>query len=133
MMSHPLAPGSQSSDLYDSDPAFLQALEELEIPEEVDAGPSRPATVKRAHSPDNEQEYMNSNAYGASTFGGFGQYMARKRAKLQVQNSTLNESDASNIFRGLAIYVRFNFLGPTAFSFSKIDQWVHQAIRSRFT
>ena len=54
----------------------------------------------------NEEE-----TYGASTFGGFGQYMRRKRAKLQIQNSQMDDTDdksseKSRIFQGIAIYVR---------------------------
>ena len=51
--------------------------------------------------------------YGAATFGGFGEYMRRKRAKLQIQNAQVlqegghGEKDGikSQIFKGLAIYV----------------------------
>lgn len=60
--------------------------------------------------------YMDSHTYGAAHFGDFGEYMSRKRAKLLVQNTELddaNEDSASaetrkrQIFKGLAIYVRF--------------------------
>ena len=52
----------------------------------------------------------DSDTYGASRFGGFGEYMRRKRAKLQIQNTQMALTDtmptsASTIFRGLAIYV----------------------------
>jgi DNA repair protein REV1 len=49
--------------------------------------------------------------YGASRFGGWGEYMRRKRAKLQIQNQDMEESDEasegnqSKIFKGLSIYV----------------------------
>ncbi|CDO71905.1 hypothetical protein BN946_scf184940.g52 [Trametes cinnabarina] len=61
---------------------------------------------------DGESEtYLDSHTYGASRFGEFGEYMARKRAKLQLQNAEMgvdgDESAAeSKIFRGLQIYVR---------------------------
>lgn len=96
---------SSDADLFDSDPAFLKALQELVIPEE-NLGTSR-QPLKRAHSPENEASYMNADStYGAATFGGFREYMTRKRAKLQVQNSALDDDSSSQIFEGLAIYVR---------------------------
>ncbi|KAI0070563.1 DNA repair protein [Panus rudis PR-1116 ss-1] len=53
--------------------------------------------------------YLNDELYGASRFGGFGEYMARKRAKLQIQNTELGSDDnsgpASKIFAGLQIYI----------------------------
>ncbi|KAG7442234.1 DNA repair protein [Guyanagaster necrorhizus] len=42
--------------------------------------------------------------YGPSHFGDFGEYMHRKRAKLQIQNSEF-ESNVGCIFKGLAIYI----------------------------
>lgn len=103
--------GSASSDLFDSDPAFLQALEELDIPEDNFGASTSRSALKRAHSPENGKDYMNTDAYKASSFGGFGQYMSRKRAKLQVQNAALDDpgcrpSGAPKIFQGLAVYVR---------------------------
>lgn len=52
----------------------------------------------------------NEEIYGASHFGEFGEYMHRKRAKLQIQNAELEEpaqytGAAGKIFTGLAIYV----------------------------
>lgn len=105
--------GSASSDLFDNDPAFLKALEELELPDlepptRADSDYNR-RPLKRVHSPDNDNAYMNTDTYGAASFGGIGEYMFRKRAKLQVQNAVLDESPSTvlvpQIFRGLAIYV----------------------------
>lgn len=78
---------------------------------------------KRKFSPDNEpqvgvREYDvneealatmrmpddRDNIYGASSFGGYGQYMSRKRAKLQIQNSDM-ATPKSEIFKGVEIYV----------------------------
>ncbi|KAK0187197.1 hypothetical protein F5146DRAFT_766832 [Armillaria mellea] len=42
--------------------------------------------------------------YGPAHFGNFGEYMQRKRAKLQIQNSEF-ESNSGGIFKGLAIYI----------------------------
>lgn len=55
--------------------------------------------------------YLDSDTYGASRFGGFGEYMRRKRAKLQIQNAEMGGSTpmviapTSKIFSGLSIYV----------------------------
>lgn len=60
---------------------------------------------------DLDASYLNSHTYGASRFGEFGEYMTRKRAKLQIQNAEMDVDDEdsggrSRIFRGLQIYVR---------------------------
>ena len=65
------------------------------------------------HAPDNSGtgSYMDSDAYGASRFGGFGEYMRRKRAKLQIQNTEMGGTtttvvaSTSKLFSGLSIYV----------------------------
>lgn len=58
--------------------------------------------------------YMDAHTYGAAHFGDFGEYMSRKRAKLQLQNVELDDADEDEasaevrrrqIFKGLAIYV----------------------------
>ena len=51
------------------------------------------------------QQDDKNDVYGASSFGGYGQYMARKRAKLQIQNADMVELK-SKIFEGIEIYVR---------------------------
>ncbi|KIL68526.1 hypothetical protein M378DRAFT_184959 [Amanita muscaria Koide BX008] len=44
--------------------------------------------------------------YGASHFGQFGEYMRRKRAKLQIQNATLTQPGEDTVlFRGLSIHI----------------------------
>ena len=55
--------------------------------------------------------YLDGHTYGASRFGEFGEYMTRKRAKLQVQNAEIEPEEddgasASKLFSGLQIYVR---------------------------
>lgn len=53
-----------------------------------------------------KESMMEEDTYGASRFGGFGDYMRRKRAKLQIQNGDMVEdSKDSAIFKGLSIYV----------------------------
>ncbi len=67
---------------------------------------------ERAHSPiaGVSGSHLDSDAYGASRFGEFGEYMRRKRAKLQIQNAEMGdtsrgEASRSQLFKGLAIYV----------------------------
>lgn len=117
----------QSSDWFSSDPAvYVQALDDFEQSlarqdrqQQTDkeqgvttqeAQP--PLTVhKRTHG-EVTGDYLDSHTYGAATFGGFGEYMARKRAKLQVQNQALTSEPEletiSKIFQGIGIYVRDN-------------------------
>ena len=64
------------------------------------------------HSPDRgTSSYLDSDTYGASRFGGFGEYMRRKRAKLQVQNAEMGGSTpvviapTNKLFSGLSIHV----------------------------
>ncbi|THH06773.1 hypothetical protein EW146_g9508 [Bondarzewia mesenterica] len=54
--------------------------------------------------------YLDTHTYGASGFGEFGEYMHRKRAKLQIQNAELDDSESrgtekSQLFKGLSIYI----------------------------
>ncbi|TFK84014.1 DNA repair protein [Polyporus arcularius HHB13444] len=59
----------------------------------------------------NDDESLNSHTYGAAHFGDFGEYMARKRAKLQIQNGEIEDEEGneevprSRIFQGLQIYI----------------------------
>ena len=63
-------------------------------------------------SVEEKDSYMSTYTYGASRFGGFGEYMTRKRAKLQIQNAEMTNEDegVSKIFSGLQIYVCTKFL-----------------------
>ncbi|KAI0738017.1 DNA repair protein [Daedaleopsis nitida] len=59
---------------------------------------------------DEDGHYLNDHTYGASRFGEFGEYMTRKRAKLQVQNAHIEDGDddetsGSRIFQGIQIYI----------------------------
>ncbi|KAH9057675.1 DNA repair protein [Lactarius vividus] len=52
----------------------------------------------------------HSDTYGASRFGEFGEYMRRKRAKLQIQNAEMRdtprgEASGSQPFKGLSIHI----------------------------
>ena len=119
-----LQPQDSSSDWFSSDPAvYVQALDEFEqslvqqgnqqqTGEEqeltVPGVQSPPTAHKRTHA-EIASDYLDSDTYGAATYGGFGEYMTRKRAKLQIQNQTLTSESrsetTSNIFQGIAIYV----------------------------
>lgn len=80
-------------------------------------------------------EYLQSHTYGAARFGEFGEYMTRKRAKLQIQNAELNEdeeteSQRSRIFRGLQIYVRV-YAGSSSCPLelmARADQWMDRTV-----
>ncbi|PPQ70407.1 hypothetical protein CVT26_013824 [Gymnopilus dilepis] len=50
----------------------------------------------------------DDDIYGAAHFGDFGEYMRRKRAKLQIQNAAISQTGdglKSQIFKGIAIYI----------------------------
>ena len=79
---------------------------------------------------------VDSDTYGASRFGGFGEYMRRKRAKLQIQNTQMALVDtmstsASTIFRGLAIYVSVIHLPQSGKSdlFFQINGWTEPSVQ----
>lgn len=112
---------SQSSDYYDNDPELLAVLQNIELPGDNgslptpnainhEPPPSTQPSLKRKYVPDEDDdddalEPPSEDIYGAAVFGGFGQYMRRKRAKLQIQNAEIVEAPKSRIFNGLAIYV----------------------------
>jgi hypothetical protein len=97
--------GTQSSDLFgndEEDEEFLHALMGVPV-----NSPSRALPLKRKRSPSpipatfsSEAEY-DPAVYGSTKFGDWGDYMRKKRAKLQVQNSAAT----TGIFKGLSIYV----------------------------
>ncbi|KIO00132.1 hypothetical protein M404DRAFT_10251 [Pisolithus tinctorius Marx 270] len=66
-----------------------------------DLGQPSKTTLHHLNGPE-----TNAEIYGASHFGQWGEYMQRKRAKLQIQNTSLEStSDEKNdIFRGISIY-----------------------------
>lgn len=78
--------------------------------------PERAATLQQLTTRDGSSSYMDdTRTYGASKFNGWGEYMSRKRAKLQIQNAEIPNDDdggggvaggSSKIFEGLKIYVR---------------------------
>ncbi|KAF8061713.1 hypothetical protein FPV67DRAFT_1783584 [Lyophyllum atratum] len=134
-METPVLSQANSSDYYDDDDSmFLEALTTAVLPgdiiqddaiqEDADASPVEsqeleppPATqpsLKRTRLEAYEERRLaqvdkaqDDEIYGPSHFGDFGEYMRRKRAKLQIQNADIEgvDGDGSRIFHGLAIYI----------------------------
>ena len=77
-----------------------------------------------------DDSYLDSHTYGAARFGEFGEYMTRKRAKLQVQNVEMVDGEdetgqRSKIFSGLQIYVRLLRVSQHRLRLtSSVDQWL---------
>ncbi|KAK7688879.1 hypothetical protein QCA50_007570 [Cerrena zonata] len=79
---------------------------DLDEPEDLHESPVHHRILSSIDDDKTKSGYLNSDTYGAATFGGFGEYMARKRAKLQVQNTELQDIGTTNkIFNGLQIYI----------------------------
>ncbi|KAJ8699295.1 deoxycytidyl transferase [Pleurotus ostreatus] len=110
----PMPSASNSSAYYESDDSeFLAALQTAVLPGDVpgdievkdvviDERPppcSQPSLKRRLDSD------VDDDTYGPSKFGGFSEYMRRKRAKLQVQNTAIGSASDQRIFDGLAIYI----------------------------
>lgn len=120
---------TDSSDLFGpDDPEFLEALRNAVLPgDQITAPPPDTDSLSRKRPRDESDEQQaettshetsthglgdtedNPEIYGASRFGHFGEYMHRKRAKLQIQNANLDASQdispARKIFSGLSIYI----------------------------
>ena len=124
---------TNSSDYFeDEDSQFLEALGTAILPgdlpkehnleeesQELELPPPSQPCLKRPYSHissdeeknDSELNVIENDIYGASRFGGFGEYMRRKRAKLQIQNADLEQPSAtddgakSQILKGIAVYV----------------------------
>ncbi|KAF9464572.1 hypothetical protein BDZ94DRAFT_1161833 [Collybia nuda] len=117
---------TNSSDYYDDDDAdYIEALQTATLPgddpevphtitgndqkssqesEFLEPPPPTQPSLKRRRLEAYEERH--SLIYGAAHFGDFGEYMHRKRAKLQIQNDELEEpGSASKILTGLAIYI----------------------------
>lgn len=139
-----VASQSNSSDCYyeDDDSQFLEALNAAilpgdvvdtpisadndnhdHIPQELEPPPASQPSLKRRYSQSfSESQDLNEeplpvpddDVYGAAHFGNFGEYMRRKRAKLQIQNAEMvqsGEGEKSAIFKGISIYVSFILIG----------------------
>ncbi|PPQ77576.1 hypothetical protein CVT25_011368 [Psilocybe cyanescens] len=128
----PIASQSNSSDYYDDeDPQFLEALNAAVLPGDIPQDilqeddnlrylipskefepppPTQPST-KRRYSDILSEETKgvpitpDDDVYGPAHFGDFGEYMRRKRAKLQIQNADLAQFSDAGIFKGISIYI----------------------------
>ncbi|KAJ6531915.1 hypothetical protein B0H19DRAFT_1273095 [Mycena capillaripes] len=98
----------------EEDPAFLNALDATVLPGDVPADnksdsddpeppPPGQSSLKRRRY--DGPEPVDEVIYGPSGFGEFGQYMNRKRAKLQIQNSEITTTAETQIFKGISVYV----------------------------
>ncbi|KAF5386916.1 hypothetical protein D9615_002002 [Tricholomella constricta] len=131
-MDPPVSSQTNSSDYYDEDDsAFLEALTTTVLPGDIVQGDdeiSSPEVSQELTPPPPSQPFLkrtrleafaergksaqvdraaDDDVYGASHFGEFGEYMRRKRAKLQIQNADIEENagSGSKIFESLAIYI----------------------------
>jgi DNA repair protein REV1 len=141
------ASSSQSFEGFElDDPDILQALNEAEQREQNSRKRARSETPELAneHGGDSPNKatrvpaYLDSEVYAASKFGGIGDFMRRKRAKLQIQNAQIDErggregGSQSRIFNGLAIYVRFPpliALPSHQLIWSQINGWTEPSIQ----
>ena len=57
---------------------------------------------------------MTGEEYGESSFGGFGDYMRRKKLKLQNQDEEIRQEikDEPQIFKGMVIHVLLLYMSP---------------------
>ena len=91
-----------------------QAAESRKRKRSISSEGASPAFTHIINTPGSQTQpsYTDSDIYGPSKFQGFGEYMYRKRAKLSIQNSEIensNDEKPSTLFQGLALYVR-NFV-----------------------
>jgi DNA repair protein REV1 len=105
----PLQPQEEHDHEIESDHEKLQDEHERD---EFELPPPSQYSLKRRRSPtpeprDDERVDPVDDTYGAANFGQFGEYMRRKRAKLQIQNAQIGSTDENpKIFKDLSIYVR---------------------------
>ncbi|KAJ3765498.1 hypothetical protein FB446DRAFT_794993 [Lentinula raphanica] len=112
--------GSNPSDYFSSqDSDFLDALAKTTLPgdigftEQQDHDQEDAEEIREFSPPPPNQMALkvslkrkpedDADVYGAARFGDFGQYMKRKRAKLQIQNKDIEGS--GSLFHGISIYI----------------------------
>ncbi|KAG1736890.1 uncharacterized protein EDB91DRAFT_1329582 [Suillus paluster] len=134
---------TDSSDLFGpDDPEFLEALRNAVLPGDPPPDAASLSRKRPRNESDERQVEMTSHGtthglghtednpeiYGASRFGHFGEYMHRKRAKLQIQNADLDASqdigEESRIFSGLSIYLPSQINGWTNPSVQDLRQLI---------
>ncbi|KAG6845851.1 hypothetical protein H0H87_002542 [Tephrocybe sp. NHM501043] len=129
-MEVPVSSQTNSSDYFEEDDsAFLKVLATTILPgdvsmevdesscspddsQELEPPPASQPSLKRARLEAYEErekqiQIADDDTYGPAHFGDFGEYMRRKRAKLQIQNTDIETANAegAGIFKGLAIYI----------------------------
>lgn len=123
---------TDSSDLFGpDDPEFLEALRNAVLPGDQITAPSADteSLSRKRHRDESDEQQVETTShgtlthrlrdteddpeiYGASRFGHYGEYMHRKRAKLQIQNADIGVGTTTKIFSGLSIYVRISAVIP---------------------
>ncbi|KAG2047727.1 DNA repair protein [Suillus hirtellus] len=116
---------TDSSDLFGpDDPEFLEALRNAVLPGDQITAPSADteSLSRKRHRDEIDEQQVETTShgtlthrlrdteddpeiYGASRFGHFGEYMHRKRAKLQIQNADIGVGTTTKMFSGLSIYI----------------------------
>jgi DNA repair protein REV1 len=166
-MSNPVNTSQSSSDYFgEEDPHFLEALNHIPLPGDKPSSeraqsandpiivsddsedyespppPAQPRPKRQCSEIESEEEenvQQSNDIYGASRFGEFGEYMRRKRAKLQIQNQALEDkaNNSRGIFEGVAIYVSQFFLAIQLYlntlSLDTIGQRLDPSIYTRAT
>lgn len=100
-------------------------------PDTVSSGSLKRRSGAPSLLPLDGNEAEDDEVYGASHFGQFGEYMRRKRAKLQIQNAVLAQTEDSGIFRGLSIYVEYYLRVPSFLPTPALGKWLDRSICSR--
>lgn len=120
--------------IEDYDASTLAAIDHIERQAAGGKRKRTPTIDDNEHNPVHPQltrgdgiSYMDDEGtYGALKMDQWGEYMRRKRAKLQIQNAQIASSSNSNevesttdgsrkIFHGLRIYVRISCYSPLRF------------------
>ncbi|THU80111.1 DNA repair protein [Dendrothele bispora CBS 962.96] len=114
--SEPSASNSSSDYFETDDPEFLEALQNTVLPgdlptDEQQHASSPQPSLKRSYQVFEAEDKRDdrNDIYGAAHFGEFGEYMQRKRAKLQIQNAGIANDETlekvPQIFNGISIYI----------------------------
>lgn len=77
-------------------------------PEPTSLVPNPPAPTSSLPTLSTSTSYTNAEAYAPSRYGEMGDYMRRKRLKLQVQNTEVasQQDGKPQIFKNIRVYVR---------------------------
>lgn len=120
-LANAVLPGDVPLDAKNEQPKSQQSQKSI-TSEELEPPPPTQPSLKRRYSAfrasdDDEPpksppaqipsgDESENDIYGAAHFGDFGEYMRRKRAKLQIQNAAISQTAGkSQVFKGISIYV----------------------------